>query len=174
MAGHFPAPISYRACTGELPSGENGAFSIGRVISLREIQDRDGLSFTAAFSERLLGDNLPGYPAAYNYGIVQGPLPALACPAQSSAIEWRGDAGSSWVRSDYRSTLYNHALTPGGQPSCIDTRGRAAFMGASSGHVAGVNLLLFDGRVTVIKPSDRFRKSLARISQRLRRPGGGP
>ncbi len=152
-AGHFAAPISYRACTGDTPLGETGAFRVGRKISLQEIQDRDGLSFTAAFSERLAGDNLANHPAACNYALCEGPLTGAACPLQKGSAEWRGDAGSSWVSSDYRSTLYNHALAPGGQPSCIDNAGRTAFMGASSGHVSGINLLLMDGHVMVVTRS---------------------
>jgi len=152
-AGHFAAPISYRACTGDTPLGETGAFRVGRKISLQEIQDRDGLSFTAAFSERLVGDNLASHPAVCNYALCEGPLSGAACPLQTGSPRWRSDAGSSWVSSDYRSTLYNHALAPGGQPSCIDNAGRTAFMGASSGHVPGVNLLLMDGRVMVVTRS---------------------
>ena len=139
-------------------------------MSMKEIQDRDGLSFTAAFSERLVGDNLAKHPAACNYTIPQGPLPPLECAGQTDLSQWRGDAGSSWVRSDYRSTLYNHALSPGGQPSCINADGLAAFMGASSGHVAGINLLLMDGRVMVVSPTidPKIWKELARIGERDR------
>src|SRR5262249_30268311 len=135
----FPAPVSYRACTGDLPGGENGAFRPGRAISLKEIESRDGLSFTAAFSERLVGDNLSNHAADCNSTIPEGVLPSDSCPAAPYASCWRCDAGSSWRLSDYRSTLYNHALRPQSWPSCIDESGRSAFMGASSGHVQGVN-----------------------------------
>jgi Protein of unknown function (DUF1559) len=166
-SGQFTAPISYRACTGDAPSGENGAFQPGQVISLKEIQDRDGLSFTAAFSERLVGDNLANHVAACNYTIPPGRLPANACPPLPDLSNWRGDAGSSWIQSDYRSTLYNHALPPNSRSSCIDSSGRSAFMGASSGHVQGVNLLFLDGRVTVMRPSIDLKiwKEFARIGQ---------
>jgi prepilin-type processing-associated H-X9-DG protein len=66
---------------------------------------------------------------------------------------WRGDAGSSWRTCDYATTLYNHALPPDGQPSCIERDGQAAFMGASSGHTRGVNMLLLDGSVTLVVPT---------------------
>jgi Protein of unknown function (DUF1559) len=166
-SGHFTAPISYRACTGDAPSGENGAFQPGRVISAKEIQDRDGLSFTAAFSERLVGDNLATHAAACNYTIPQGALPANACPSSPDLSVWRGDAGSSWLLPDYRSTLYNHAVPPDSLSSCIDRDGRSAFMGASSGHIQGVNLLFLDGRVTVVRPSIDLKiwKEFARIGQ---------
>jgi hypothetical protein len=35
-------------------------------------------------------------------------------------------------------------------PSCIADDGRSAFMGASSGHVGGVNLLILDGSVRTV------------------------
>ncbi len=54
---------------------------------------------------------------------------------------------------DYRSTLYNHALPPDGQPSCIANDGQTAFMGASSGHTRGLNMLLLDGSVTLVVPT---------------------
>jgi hypothetical protein len=166
-SGQFPAPISYRACTGDAPSGENGAFHPGPVISMKKIQDRDGLSYTAAFSERLVGDNLSNHAAACNYTVATGPLPADACPLPPDLASWRGDAGSSWVRSDYRSTLYNHALTPNSRSSCIENNGRSGFMGASSGHVQGVNLLFLDGRVTVMRASidKKIWKEFARIGE---------
>jgi Protein of unknown function (DUF1559) len=164
-AGLFAAPISYRACTGDMPAGENGAFASDRKLSLRDIQERDGTSFTAAFSERLVGDNRAPGSAAFNYTIAPGPLPPTGCPLPMVSSLWRGDAGSSWVSADYRSTLYNHALLPNGQPSCIDAGGTAAFMGASSGHVSGVNLLFMDGRVMVVRPSidQKIWKEFARI-----------
>ena|SRR5271165_6900298 len=164
-SGLFTAPISYRACSGDMPGGENGAFATGRTMTLRNIQEQDGLSYTAAFSERLVGDNVSNHPAAFNYMILSGHVPDLACPPPSGSSVWRGDAGSSWSGSDYRSTLYNHALPPGGQPSCIAKGGQDALMGASSGHVPGINLLFMDGRVMVVRPSidAKIWKEFARI-----------
>jgi hypothetical protein len=153
LAGRFTAPISYRAVTGDDQRGDNGAFAPGRVLALRDIEAADGTSYTAAFSERLVGDNQPNHAAPFNYQVVPGPLSAAACPETSDFSAWRGDAGSSWTSSDYRYTLYNHSLPPNGLPSCVAQDGKAAFMGASSGHVRGVNLLLLDGSVTLVRPS---------------------
>src|SRR5262249_19322937 len=55
LAGRLPAPVSYRAATGDGHRGDNGAFAPGRSWSLAAVEARDGLSFTAAFSERLVG-----------------------------------------------------------------------------------------------------------------------
>ena len=153
LAGRFPAPINYRAVTGDGLRGENGAFAPGPARSLAEIEALDGLSYTAAFSERLVGDNQAGHSAPINYQILPTPLPSGGCPQLSDPSVWHGDAGSSWTSAGYRSTLYNHALQPNGRPSGIAIDGRSAYMGASSGHVGGVNLLLLDGSVSLIRHS---------------------
>lgn len=151
IARTFAAPVSYRATTGDAPDGRNGAFAPGRRINLGRVEATDGAGFTAAFSERLVGDNRPGHRAAENYAITGSPLPDSGCP-EAAPSAWRGDAGSSWVDGDWRSTLYNHALTPNARPSCIADDRRAAFMGASSGHVDGVNVLVLDGSVRTFTP----------------------
>ncbi len=153
LSGPFLAPINYRAVTGDGLLGETGAFAPGPARSLAEIEACDGLSYTAAFSERLIGDNQPAHEAPTNYEVLPPPLPLLGCPPSSDVSAWRGDAGSSWSSAGYRSTLYNHALPPDGRPSCIAIDGQSAYMGASSGHVEGVNLLLLDGSVSSIRRS---------------------
>jgi prepilin-type processing-associated H-X9-DG protein len=153
LSASFLAPINYRAVTGDGPLGQHGAFATGPAHSLAEIEARDGLSYTAAFSERLVGDDHAAHAAPINYQIVPTPLPSGGCLLPSDPSAWRGDAGSSWASAGYRSTLYNHALPPDARSSCIAIDGRSAFMGASSGHVGGVNLLLLDGSVSSIRPS---------------------
>ena len=164
-AGLFRAPVSYRATTGDSPAGDNGLFVPGRVIKLTDVEATDGLSYTAAASERMVGDNQPGHPMVGNYRAVKGPLSGAACPADAGDSSWRGDAGSSWKWADYRSTLYNHALVPNQRPSCVAIDGQTAFMGASSGHVRGVNLLLLDGSVSLVTPAidPKIWKEFARI-----------
>jgi hypothetical protein len=165
LANRFIAPTSYRAVTGDGPAGDNGAFAPGRVLRLQDVEAGDGTSYTAACSERLIGDGHPGHAALCNYHVASGPLSLPACPTSTDPADWRGDAGASWRSSDYRYTLYNHALAPSSAPSCIASDGKTAFMGASSGHVRGVNLLLLDGSVTVVRPSVApvIWKELARI-----------
>jgi type II secretory pathway pseudopilin PulG len=167
-AGLFRAPISYRATTGDSPAGDNGLFAPGRVIKLQEVEATDGLSYTAAFSERMVGDNQPDHPVLGNYRVVPGPLSGMGCPADAGDSPLRGVAGSSWNWADYRSTLYNHALVPNQKPSCVAIDGQTAFMGASSGHVRGVNLLLVDGSVSLVTPAidPKIWKEFARISSR--------
>ena len=133
-AGRFKAPISYRATTGDDPPGTNGSFAPGRVQRLADVEAGDGRSYTAAFSERLVGDNKHDHATFFNYRLLSLPPASSACPDTPDPAGWWGDAGSSWFSSGYRSTLYNHALPPGGQPSCLALNGKTAFMGASSGH----------------------------------------
>jgi hypothetical protein len=139
----FPAPVSYRAATGSTEAGLDGAFALGRTHSIADVASGDGLAYTAAFSERLVGTGVPRTRALGNYAVVAGPINGTA-PARVPASEWRGDAGSSWRAADWTSTLYNHALAPGGSPSCLASDNRTARMGASSGHVEGAYVLLFD------------------------------
>lgn len=151
----FSSPVSYRAATGDDPSGRNGGFAIGRRISLKEIEAGDGKGFTAAFSERLIGDGRPR-PGPSNYALADEAVVdenGSIEPTEPAAADWRGDAGSSWLWADYRTTLYNHALPPSSGPSLVARDGRSALMGASSGHVRGVHLLMFDGSTRVIAPS---------------------
>jgi len=143
----FPSPVSYRATAGDDVEGRTGGFAFGKRTTFAEIEAADGLSYTAAFCERLVGDGR-AHQAPENYALVDGPIAEQGCfPDVEAAAkaDWRGDAGSSWDQAGWRSTLYNHAMLPGSKISCLARDGRSALMGASSGHVAGVNLLMFDG-----------------------------
>ena len=78
-AGRFRAPVSYRGCTGSNFLGRDGLFAPGRQLGLSEIEQGRGSSFTAAFSERLVGDNREGDPSPGNYASARGPLSAQGC-----------------------------------------------------------------------------------------------
>jgi prepilin-type processing-associated H-X9-DG protein len=155
-ASPFRAPISYRGTTGGDHLGRDGVFAPGRRIGLRDVEWTDGASYTAAFAERLVGDGIEDHFTPWNYAAMDAPLPAEGCNLlllKDRGARWHGDAGSSWVPADYRSTLYNHGLLPNAQISCLADDGRTAFMGASSGHVRGVNLLMVDGSVKIVVPT---------------------
>ncbi|QEH33257.1 hypothetical protein OJF2_17570 [Aquisphaera giovannonii] len=152
--GRFRAPISYRACTGGDALGDDGAFAPGRGTSLEKAEAADGASFTAAFSERKVGDGNARGGYEGNFAAVPGPIPAGGCPVPlPQGATWIGDAGASWVLAGYRSTLYNHAPAPNSPGSCVSRDGRTAGLGASSGHAQGVNLLMLDGSVKLVTPS---------------------
>jgi prepilin-type processing-associated H-X9-DG protein len=165
LAGRFRAPISYRAATGDSPAGDNGAFAPGRSVALAAIEADDGLSYTAGFSERLVGNNQNGVASLAAYQLVPDRVSPSGCPPATDASRWRGDAGLSWRVCDYRSTLYHHGLLPGGEPSCIAMDGQTSFMGASSGHTRGINVLMLDGSVSLVVPTvdDKVWKEFARI-----------
>src|SRR5262249_2267039 len=129
----FPAPVSYRATTGDEPDGQNGAFAPGQSISMAQISARDGTGFTAAFSERLLGNEKSDSRFIGNYARGRGPVTRESCPPTTPG-DWHGDAGQSWMTASWQSTLYNHCLTPNALPSCVADDQRSARMGASSGH----------------------------------------
>jgi hypothetical protein len=155
-AGLFRAPISYRATTGGDELGRDGVFAPGRRIGLGEVEAADGASYTAAFSERLVGDGIDNHFTDWNYAVTAAPLPSGGFNLhmlKDRQARWLGDAGSSWVPAEYRSTLYNHGLPPNGPMSCLASDGQTAFMGASSGHVRGVNLLMIDGSVKIVLPT---------------------
>lgn len=146
----FTAPISYRATTGPGPEGKNGPFAPGELTSLAKVEAGNGRGYTAGFAERLLGH--PGTPgeSRTSYSLVSGPLGEEGCPPGGERLS---DAGSSWAEASWRSTLYNHGLRPNRAPSCVASDGSAAFMGASSGHAGGVNVLILDLSVRTVSPT---------------------
>jgi len=152
MAGRFAAPLSYRANTGDAASGLGGPFEPGRVATSAAIEAADGLSFTAAFAERLVGDGRDGEPGPMNYATAPGPIGDDGCP-DAPAGRWRGDAGSTWAEAGWRATLYNHALAPAAPRSCVAEDGRTAAIGASSSHANRINVLLMDGSLRGVTPT---------------------
>jgi prepilin-type processing-associated H-X9-DG protein len=148
----FEASISYRANTGDTVHGEHGPFEPGRTVDSALVEAADGLSYTAAFAERLVGDGRDGEVAPWNYATSPGPVGAEGCPGLDPA-RWRGDAGSDWADPGWRSTLYSHVLAPNGSPSCIAQDGRTAVIGASSAHPNRINVLMLDGSLRGVTPT---------------------
>lgn len=171
----LPAPVSYRATTGDSVAGAGGAFAPGRAISFDEVESADGASYTAGFAERLVGDGQEGSIGPWNYSEVAGPVPEGGCPDEASG-NWRGDAGGDWRVSGWRDTLYNHAALPNAERSCIATDGATARMGASSGHVREIHVLMLDGSVRAVAPTidGKIWRQLARIADRPRGAGEPP
>ena len=146
------ALISYRANTGDDPAGLGGPFQPGRAMTSEQVEAADGLAYTAAFAERLVGDGRDGHPDPANYGLTPGPVDFGGC-VEIPADRWRGDAGSDWAEASWRSTLYSHAPLPNAARSCVAEDGRTAWMGASSGHVNRINVLMMDGSVKGVTPT---------------------
>ena len=151
-SGAFASTISYRANTGDGPGGQDGPFEPGRPVASADVEANDGLSFTASFAERLIGDGQDGRPSLPDYASVNGPITRAGRP-DGPQESWRGDAGSSWAVANWRDTLYNHSLVPNSPLSCISDDHHMATMGASSSHPNRVNVLMLDGSLRGVTPS---------------------
>ncbi len=146
-SGRFASPVSYRAVAGSGPEGSDGPFAPGRRVTPVDVEAGDGLAFTAAFGERVVGSGgspSPTFPG--DYALLPGPLSTTG-PLTLPPDVWKADAGSSWAVADWRSTLMNHSLPPGGGSSAVAHDGQTARMGASAGHGGFVHVLLLDGSV---------------------------
>jgi hypothetical protein len=157
---------NYRACAGTMlnnlfsdtspPTAWNdGGFWLQSAT--RPAAIRDGMSNTAAFSERCMGspyraDALSDY---YYFDNVSVAACAAADPAKepryaNGQIEW---SGQRWGDGNMLYTRYQHVLPPN-SPSCNfgdDDYRSEVVVTATSRHVAGVQVLVFDGSVRFIK-----------------------
>lgn len=164
-----PGVNSYRICTGssplhvkrlsETPGVDSGLLGIGTSYAgVRFADVPDGLSTTAAFSERVFGDfDSDIYTPWTDFADVplhSGTLPdqvAQDCSRTSaSPSSHRSYLGATWLITSLQFTQYNHVLTPNSTtPDCANNRGGQA-MTARSLHSRGVNLLLLDGSVRFV------------------------
>ena len=169
-------PSNYHFCTGDGSPGSanpgdagstvpaNGAFVLGPPQSLATIVD--GSSGTAAASEQLIGPAVGTTTTQSSTtpmpqdmrraaAISTTPLPQyVGCNANYTG--WRLDKGYGWWDGDYRSSLYNHYLTPNSkQYDCWQASPphNPAIKAARSNHSGGVNVLFCDGHVQFIKDS---------------------
>ncbi len=174
LGGVNSGPTNYHFCTGDgspfsanpgdagLSVPANGAFILGPPQSLATITD--GSSGTVAGSEQLLGpagggastvsgSTMPAFDRRRVAGITALPLSPAGCATPTG---WRLDLGNGWFDGDYRSTLYNHYLTPNAKLNdCWPTSPphNPAIKAARSNHPGGVNALFCDGHVAFVKDS---------------------
>jgi prepilin-type N-terminal cleavage/methylation domain-containing protein/prepilin-type processing-associated H-X9-DG protein len=124
----------------------------------------DGLSNTAAMSERAIGDQNPGNynrksdwvvdtaqtVAAPNYANAQ--MIRQQCLANTSTVDGDSQGGQNWFNGLYRITTYNHVAPPNSKSVKIGAGNNAnGCNNASSYHPGGVNLLLADGSTRFVR-----------------------
>jgi hypothetical protein len=157
---------NYRTCTGIGPwflyePRKTGLFPTGAACRARHVTD--GLSHTAAFSEKLRGDGTPliftAYAEFFFTNVTDANTPdevAYACSIGSSTNPPHiSTCGHHWLFASNRLTKYNHLFPPNSQvPDCsLDDFGVSGAFAARSLHVAGVNILIGDGAVRFVSDS---------------------
>ncbi len=129
----------------------------------------DGLSNTAAMSERGLGDqnaNLysktgdavaePGIPAGDYDGADLASAQRLrtGCLASTSVVDVDSRGGEVWYRGEWGNSLYNHVVPPNTKTVKRNSDNKApGCHPATSYHPGGVNLMMGDGSTRFIRSS---------------------
>jgi prepilin-type N-terminal cleavage/methylation domain-containing protein/prepilin-type processing-associated H-X9-DG protein len=130
----------------------NGVFFRDSRVGTQDITD--GLSFTSAFSEKLLGDGNNGIGTANSDTFRPGTFPATADQAVSdcfavdvSDLSKQGfsNVGAPWLWAYHSTSMYYH-IAPPNTRSCMYPPGRIMTT-AGSRHPGGVQVLLCDGSV---------------------------
>lgn len=138
----------------KIPDG-NGLFA---QVPVKVAGVTDGLSNTAAFSESTLGDgHTPASAADANRRLVvlevaggNDPTPADCDGANGTFTATRG---GQWINGHFGNTLYNqyYPPNPAGKWDSGNASHNKALSTARSYHTGGVNLLLADGGVRVVR-----------------------
>jgi len=157
-------PTNYAACSGTginggTPIETDGMFYVNSLTSMASLLD--GSSNTVMMSESILGKS--GNPekdrrTAYKFTFI-APLTDGLCKA-STTWNYADPRGFAWVNGEYRTTLYNHYLTPNSStPDCISPLLSGGpdvlytpfgWRGPRSWHQGGVNVLMADSAMRFV------------------------
>jgi hypothetical protein len=156
-------PVNYRSCNGSTWSARVSDGMFGQSTRIGPANVRDGLSNTAAMSERLRGhDDYQNVDVKSDRFRVSAPwteaafagwcagltdAEAIALPKHYS----NATTGLTWLEGNMSWTRYNHVLTPGHKTCVNGVTWNGAAMTASSRHDGRVGLLLGDGSVRFVK-----------------------
>lgn len=146
----------------EFPDSGNGLIAESQLVDAARVPD--GLSHTAAFSERVRGSGQVGRPNPSRDAYSQYSLVLTADDLiKSCRIAAREDTpatvaeGRWWFWMGRDQTVYNHAQTPNGTvPDCLLPLvfGSSIGMATARGvHPGGVNLLMGDGSTRFVSQS---------------------
>ncbi len=156
-------PVNYRSCNGGSWSGRLGDGLFGQGSAIRPADIGDGLSQTAAMSERIWGhDDFQRIDIPSDIFRLAAPWTEATfrqwCLGQSDA-EAAGlerhpsdtNSGQTWLEGNMTWTRYNHLLPPGKRTCANGLTWNGVGLTASSHHDRGVNLLIADGSVRFVK-----------------------
>jgi hypothetical protein len=164
--GYGPGVFPAKGLPGVPGSGEPGnsagAFPVGRGVRVSEIVD--GLSNTALFSERVMGDGNPSVYDPWRDVFDTGDYSNLTAEQtfQTCSALGRPDSphssfwGHTWLFGGWKTTSYNHLLPPNSRiPDCAQSpdvvlSGGDGAHTARSFHAGGVNVACVDGAVRFV------------------------